>query len=410
MEDRGLIWWQAVTLKSPLPRIDPNGLQQPPALDKRLLHVTRSISPAVGGPAEGIRKLAHACGKGAGIELVCLDDPAAEYLRSESFPIHALGPSRGNYGYTPRLEPWLQANLGRFDGVVIHGLWQYHSYGTYRVVHGRAPYAIFPHGMLDPYFKRAFPLKHLKKQLYWLTREYRVLRDARAVCFTTPIERDLAAATMWPHRWKPAVVSFGTTAPTGDPVRQRESFLASFPVLAGRRFFLFLSRIHPKKGCDLAIAAFARIAPSQPELDLLIAGPDEGGLRPSLEAQAGALGLSGRVHWSGMLEGDQKWGAIYAAEAFVLPSHQENFGVAVVEALAAQLPVLISKQVNIWTDVLADQAGIVDDDTAEGTYRSMDAFLKMSEEERRRMKSNGLRCFQSRYEITGTARALNDLF
>ena len=182
-------------------------------LPKRLLHVVASFAPAAGGTTEGIRRLAESgvCA----VEVVCLDDAGEAYVQGQSFPVHALGPARGNYRYTPRLQPWLAGNLARFDGVVIHGLWQYHSYGSYRVVRGRVPYVVFPHGMLDPYFKRAFPLKHVKKQVYWLAREYRVLRDARAVCFTTPIERDSAAGTMWPQRWNPVVVSFGTSQPAG---------------------------------------------------------------------------------------------------------------------------------------------------------------------------------------------------
>jgi glycosyltransferase involved in cell wall biosynthesis len=294
--------------------------------------------------------------------------------------------------------------------VVIHGLWQYHSYGTYRMVRGRTPYAVFPHGMLDPYFKKTFPLKHLKKQAYWLAREYRVLRDARAVCFTTPIERDRSARTLWPQQWNPVVVSFGTSQPTGDAVRQREIFLSQNPALRQRRFFLFLSRIHSKKGCDLLLEALARVAEAHPDLDLVMAGPDEEGLRPQLEAQAKRLRISARVHWTGMLEGDLKWGAFHAAEAFVLPSHQENFGIAVVEALACGLPVLISDQVNIWPDIVEDAAGIVNPDTAEGTYRSMTTLLAMTPEERQRMVSHGLACFRARYEMKRTAQALNDLF
>ncbi len=390
-----------------LDQADP--LQRTTVFDKRLLHIIRSIAPAAGGPTEGIRHLAESSGERA-MELVCLDNPAEEFVAQQAYPVHALGPADGHYGYTPRLAEWLEKNLKRFDGVVIHGLWQYHSYGAYRVIHRRIPYAIFPHGMLDPYFKRAFPLKHLRKQIYWLAREYRVLRDAKAVCFTTPIERDCALSTMWPHHWNPLVVSFGTTAPTGDPAEQRRMFLDLFPRLARRRFFLFLSRIHPKKGCDLAIQAFARLAQAQPDLDLVIAGPDEGGLRWKLEQQARALQVEGRVHWTGMLQGDVKWGAIYAAEAFVLPSHQENFGVAVVEALAAGLPVLLTDKINIWPDILDDGAGIVSDDTAEGTYQSMVTFLEMSAEERQRMAENGVRCFRSRYEMKKTAKVLNDLF
>jgi glycosyltransferase involved in cell wall biosynthesis len=94
----------------------------------------------------------------------------------------------------------------------------------------------------------------------------------------------------------------------------------------------------------------------------------------------------------------------------VLPSHQENFGVAVVEALACEVPVLISDKVNIWPEIVQDQAGIVNEDTAEGTYRSMAALLGMHPDERQRMVANGLACFRARYEMRSTARALEELF
>ena len=374
----------------------------------RLLHVVASFSPAAGGTTEGIRKLAQSTA--GAVELVCLDDPGEAYVQDQSFPVHALGPAKGSYRFSPRLQPWLKKNLERFDGLVIHGLWQWHSYGSYRVVHGRKPYVVFPHGMLDPYFKRAFPVKHVKKQMYWLAREYRVLRDARAVCFTTAVERDAAVKTFWPQRWHAAVASLGTSAPVGDRALQREAFLSRYPALRSRRFFLFLSRIHTKKGCDLLLTALGRLAAAHPELDLVMAGPDEEGLQTQLEAQAKRLGIDRRVHWTGMLSGDLKWGAFYAAEAFVLPSHQENFGVAVVEALACEVPVLISDKVNIWPEIVQDQAGIVNEDTAEGTYRSMAALLVMSPEERQRMVANGLACFRARYETKGTGRALEELF
>ncbi len=373
--------------------------------EPRLLHVVASFAPAAGGTTEAIRNLAQCC-VGA-VEVVCLDDPRAAYVQGQNFPVHALGPPRGNYRWTPRLHPWLAENLDRFDGVVIHGLWQYHGYGSYGVVRGRLPYVVFPHGMLDPYFKRAFPLKHFKKQVYWLAREHRMLRDARAVCFTTAMERDASAKTFWPGGWTPAVVSLGTSEPGGEPSAQREAFLARFPGLRGRRFFLFLSRIHRKKGCDLLLEAFGRV---EADWDLVMAGPDEEGLQPVLEAQAARLGVSGRVHWTGMLEGDVKWGALRAAEAFVLPSHQENFGIAVVEALACGVPVIISDKVNIWPEIVQDKAGIVKDDTADGTYAGMAEFLAMRPEERLQMIRNGIDCFRARYEMSRSAAALNELF
>jgi glycosyltransferase involved in cell wall biosynthesis len=179
--------------------------------------------------------------------------------------------------------------------------------------------------------------------------------------------------------------------------------------LRGRKYFLFLSRIHRKKGCDLLLEAFARVA-DQPDLDLVMAGPDEEGLQAVLEGKAQKLGISERVHWTGMLEGDVKWGALRSAEAFVLPSHQENFGVAVVEALACGVPVIISDKVNIWPEIAQDRAGIVKADTAEGTSEGMAAFLAMGPEERLTMIRNGIDCFRSRYEMKRSALALSELF
>lgn len=390
----------------------PSSIPLLPVLDKRLLHVICSVSPEAGGPAIGIDELAHTTSQAGGfpMEVVSLDDPAADFVRARGYPIHALGPSLGHYHYTSRLVPWIRANVTRFDGVVIHGLWQYHSYGSYRALSGRVPYAIFPHGMLDPYFRRAFPLKHLRKQAYWLCREYRVVRDAKAVCFTTPIERDCSTRTMWPYRGHPLVVSFGAPMPEGDAEAQKRLFYEQFPQLEGRRFFLLLTRIHPKKGCDLAIEALARIAADEPGLDLVIAGPDEGHLQPQLTELAATLGVEKRVHWTGMITGDLKWGALRSAEAFLLPSHQENFCVAAAEALAVEVPVLISNKINIWPDLVEDQSGIVDDDTVEGTLRSMQKLLAMNSDERRRITQNGLATFHARYTMAHTAQALNDLF
>jgi hypothetical protein len=121
-----------------------------PLLNKRLLHVIRSISPAAGGPTVGIRTLAEASAGGPQMELVCLDNPAESFVQNQPFLVHALGPSDGHYGYTPRLATWLRENLSRFDGVVIHGLWQYHSYGSYRVIRGRVPMPSFPMACSTP--------------------------------------------------------------------------------------------------------------------------------------------------------------------------------------------------------------------------------------------------------------------
>jgi glycosyltransferase involved in cell wall biosynthesis len=376
---------------------------------KRILHVIHSVSLEGGGPAEGLRRLGEV--DPMGMEVVCLDDPIRISLTDHPYPIYGMGDSTTTYyGYTPRLTRWINTNFSRFDGVVIHGLWQYHSYGTYRSLLGKLPYIVFPHGMLDSYFRQTYPLKHLYKSAYWLALERRVLRDAKAVCFTSQAEHDCSVGTFWLDSWKAAIVSFGTAAAKGNAETQRELFLNTFPSLRSKRILLFLSRIHRKKGCDILIEAFARIAADHPDLDLVIAGPDHDGLRNILFRQTENLGLQNRIHWTGMLREDEKWGAFRAADAFVLPSHQENFGVAVAEALACGIPTLISNKVNTWPDILACGAGLVDDDTVDGTHRNLVRFLSMCPAEGHLMSVRARDCFQKHFLIDHTAHAIGDLF
>jgi hypothetical protein len=122
------------------------------------------------------------------------------------------------------------------------------------------------------------------------------------------------------------------------------------------------------------------VAAAHPDLDLVMAGPDEEGCGPNWRRRRSAWGSEARVHWTGMLEGDSKWGAFHAAEAFVLPSHQENFGVAVVEALACGLPVLISDKVNIWPDIAPMPKGpaLLNPDTADEGERTAERSVLMA--------------------------------
>ncbi len=341
----------------------------------RLLRVITTVNPKGGGPMEGIRQITPVLtALGHETELACLDAPDAPWLADCPLKVHALGPGRTSYGYAPGMLPWLRQHAPEFDAVIAHGLWQYGSFAVWRALHGsRTPYFVYTHGMLDPWFKRTYPLKHLKKSLYWPWGEYRVLRDARAVLFTCEEEKRLARQSFRLYRANEAVVSYGTAGPKGDPAALRAAFLASFPDLSGKRLILFLSRIHVKKGCDLLIEAFSRVAASDPALHLVMAGPDQEGIQPGLQRLAEERGIGDRLTWTGMLAGDKKWGAFYASEAFALPSHQENFGIAVAEALACGLPVLISDKVNIWREIEADGAGFVAEDTQPGRGEGLTA-------------------------------------
>jgi glycosyltransferase involved in cell wall biosynthesis len=379
-----------------------------------ILHVIVSLSPAAGGPPEALRQLARAyLDVGDGIEIVCLDKPDEAFLNDFPCPVHALGQSfLGVFGLSTRITGWLKANASRFDGIVMHGIWTFPGLAVRSAARRSGkPYGIFTHGGLDPWFNRTYPLKHLKKLIYWPL-QHPVLRDAQAVFFTTAMERDLAVTSFRPSNWKSVVVPFGIHDPeerSADSKAQIEVFYRKFPQLRGRRFLLFLGRIHEKKGCDLLLQAFATVAGEHPGIDLVMAGPAQSKLRTTLQQLADKLGVSGHVHWPGMVGGDIKWGAIRACDAFVLPSHQENFGIAVVEALAVGSPVLISNQVNIWPEIEADAVGLVDEDTLEGTYRLLRRWLELRPEEREAMAARARPCFLRRYTTNLSAVAINEV-
>jgi len=381
----------------------------------RILHVIDSFSPATGGPPEAVRQLVKASrASGAHVEVVCLDNPKAEFLSDLDCPVHALDQSiLGRFAFSPRLRRWLRVNAGRFDGMIMHGLWTFPGSALRAAAHrARRPYGIFVHGALDPWFNRKYPLKHAKKLLYWPW-QYAVLRDAAAVFFTTTAERDLAQTSFRPRNWKSVVAPLGVTEDEfvgHDPAGQIEKLYRALPALRGRRFLLFLARLHEKKGCDLLIEAFARTAEMAPQVDLMMAGPDQAGMRAKLESRAERLGIAGRVHWPGMIGGDVKWGALRACDALILPSHQENFAVSVAEALSAGRPVLLSHAVNIWPEIENDGVGIADEDTLEGTVRLLQRWFELTAAEQAAMGGRAKRCFAARFSIERTAAVVNEVF
>ena len=374
-----------------------------------LLQVINSVDPAGGGPIEGVKQLGSTLvAQGNHIEVATLDPPGAPYVKDFPLTVHALGPARLKYAFSDRLIPWLKENRNHYDAVIVNGLWQFHSFACWRALrHSSTGYVVFTHGMLDPWFKREYPLKHLKKWMYWPWAEYRVLRDAHAVLFTCEEERVLARQSFWLYHCKEVVVNFGTAHPTGNPEHEVNEFFSRYPELRGKTLALFLGRIHPKKGCDLLIDAFAKVLAERSEWHLVMAGPDQLGWQKKLQERAEQLGVSSRITWAGMIGGAIKWGALRAAEIFVLPSHQENFGLVVAESLAVGTPALISYKVNIWREIQRDGAGIVFQDTFEGACDLFRSYLGLSDEKKLAMRELARQCFDRRFEIRKAASNLH---
>ncbi len=375
-----------------------------------ILHIIGTIDPAAGGPSESVRALLRFGPPGYTGEVLTLDSPDAEFFRDLPCPVHGLGPQTSTYGYNPALYRWLKANRDRFGGVMVNGLWQYLGLAAWLALRGRKPYVVFSHGMLDPYFKRRFPLKHLKKWGYWLAAEYWVLRGAYRVLFTTEEESRLAEESFWLHRWNGCVIPFGADRPPAESETLKEAFFAQYPAMRGRRLMLYLGRIHRKKGCDMLIRSFVKLAANDPELHLMMAGPDQQGWSDGLKAMVTEAGLSDRVHWPGMLLGDVKWGSFFASEVFILPSHQENFGIAVAEALGCGRPVLLADKVNIAREIADDGAGLMAADTQEGTDNLLRRWMEMPPAQRAAMAEQARKTFDERYDMQKNAAKIMRIF
>jgi glycosyltransferase involved in cell wall biosynthesis len=295
--------------------------------------------------------------RGHHVALVATDDyPAgadglAPNVDVRLFPVH--WPRR--YFASLPMIPALRHMVPRFDVVHIHSLYLFHSLVAARTCSAAGvPYIMRPHGTLDPYLRRK---SRFKKDLYDRLLQRRELDRAAAVHYTSEDERDLA--TPLGIRARPMVVPLGIDLNEFDHMPPAGAFRRAHPELRDKRLVLFLGRITPKKGLDLLAAAFGEVQRVDPNAHLVIAGPDDEGYGGHVRRFLADAGVTSATTILPMTTGTAKLELLRDADVWVLPSYTENFGVAVVEAMAASLPVVISNRVNIWSRVDAAGAGLV---------------------------------------------------
>jgi len=389
----------------------------------RLLHIIASMDPVSGGPCQGIRNN-NPLIRDLGVyrEVVCMDDPASEFLGSDDFPIHALGPAKGLWQYSSKLFPWLKTHMQSFDVVVINGLWLFFSYAgwkmlkkTQRAANNRGDKVpkvfVMPHGMLDPYFQLAQDrkMKAIRNLIYWHLIESKVVNDSDGLLFTSETELLLARKSFTNYHPKNEYnIGYGVPPPPPYTSDMKAAFLERCPIQAGRGYLLFFGRIHPKKGVDMLVASYLEILAEKGSDGLpalVIAGPGmESEYGEKIKKRLTSIPIAeNNVFYTGMLTGNAKWGAFYGSDAFVLPSHQENFGIAVVEALACSKPVIISDQVNIWKEINAGGGGIIGEDTKESVYDNLLKWINMSDPDKAEMSKCAFQVFLDNFQIETAA-------
>ena len=322
-----------------------------------VLHVISGIDPRDGGPSAALVGLVEAQ---AGCGLVTTvaatyrkgdDLLLAKRLESTVSHVRLIGPCRTPLRWNRGIKSAMRELVANADIVHIHGLWEEIQHQAARAAQRLGkPYLVRPCGMLDRW---CLAQKWFKKWLYLLWRLRKDLNAARAIHYTTESEVTEAARLQLKA---PAVIEpNGVQLAEFSDLPPRGTFRRRFPTLDERPMVLFLSRLHEKKGLDLLVPAFARAA--APETMLVIAGPDSGGYQAKVQALVDQQGLRDRVVFPGMLHGSERVAAFVDADLFVLSSYRENFGIAVVEALASGTPVIVSDQVAIHREITAAGAG-----------------------------------------------------
>lgn len=308
----------------------------------RVALLTATMSPNAGGLSVSVPSLAHGLDVSDDIEMHVLGtqdplDPAAATRwgpRVQAFPVSAPAGLQRAPGMAPALE------LLAPDVVDVQGLWTWASrvsLGHWRRYH--KPYVVTPRGMLDPWARRN---SAWKKKLFAAFAETVHLRQAHCIRATAEMEaehfRKMGLRT--PIAIVPNAISISHLAPRSD---------------SQRRQALFLSRIHPKKGVDVLLHVWAQLQDSHTDWDLVIAGIDENGHEAELKALAERLRLR-QVHFVGPVHGAAKDALYRQSDLFVLPTHAENFGLVVAEALAQEVPVITTTNAP-WSGLNDKQCG-----------------------------------------------------
>ncbi len=372
----------------------------------RIVHVTHSLNPLKGGTSVAVKSLAEGCAmRGVASSVICLDPPQSPWLEGWQVPVCGTGPGVTHFGWSARLGAVLHQQAQGASVVVVHGLWQYHNVVVRRICRDLGvPFVVYPHGMLDPWALRQ---SRLVKRGGWHLVVAPLLRHAVRICFTTENEQAAAAPALRDLPAPPLILPLGVEGPPGDVPALRAEFFTSNPGLEGKRILLFMGRLHPKKGVDILLEGFARWRSTLPleerqSWHLRLTGPpDSEAYLQELSDLVNSLKLeAGRdVTLPGMVSGRLRWLEFAAAEAFILPSHQENFGIVVGEALACGSPVLLSDRVNTAPWAAQAGAGLVAPDTLEGVVELLQHWTSLTAAQQVAMRHRALELFDRQFSV-----------
>jgi glycosyltransferase involved in cell wall biosynthesis len=338
----------------------------------KVLHVIPSVSEKSGGPSQAIFPMCRALmAQGVDVLLATTDNRLDvsslkfQVSGSESaihnfkdVPTIFFPAQVGNsFKYSRPFSAWLNDNVSQFDVVHIHAVFNHASIAAAGACRRRGvPYIVRPLGTLDPWSMKQ---KSLRKRVFWHAGIKKMLSAAAAIHYTSQAEQQSVENSLGLNHG--AVVPLGIEMQSMDPARAQEQLSEHFLELCGEPYVLVLSRLHPKKGLEVLVDAFLSLM-QQPEFQavrLVLAGEGEASYVQMLKRKVENNHAAQSILFPGWLTGDKKEAVLRNASLLALPSHQENFGVCVMESLTCGVPVLVSPQVNLAEQIETAGAGWV---------------------------------------------------
>lgn len=372
----------------------------------KVLHVIPDLSPETGGPVTAVLGLAAAQASLGHKVCIATSDygmtasPQVENVEFELFPCRY-----DSWRWTPQLGRFLERFVRAFDVVMVESLWQYPTFVAGRACRtANTPYVVSPNGMLDEW---SLSQKAWKKKPYMTLVERHTLLGAAAILLTSEGELDHSHLSRWPT--PKLVVPLGFDKFKYTNISETDGFRMRYPQVAERRIVLFLGRLHYKKQPDVLIRAFHQASPDLKDLHLVLAGSGKKSYVESLRKLVKSLGIEDRVLFTSLLGEEAVREAYRAASVFVLPSWHENFGLSIVEAMAAGCPVIISDQLALAPEIVREDAGLV---VAPTVAKIADALTRLLTDEtlRQSIASRGRRLVIEKFTWEHCAQELSLAF
>ena len=378
----------------------------------KVLHIVVSMAPEYGGPVLTVPGLTSALAQeGIHCEIFTTlwKKDSADVMPSCAVPVNRFDVgflARFWNGYSKSLAKtlWDRIGSGAFDLLHVHEPWHYPGFVAFLAARKyNIPYVLSSRGSFQKWCLRQ---KAFKKWVYMKMIQGHILQSADAIHALT--NEEMKSISELGYRTPVSVVPNGVDLSPFEYVPDISEFLAAYPELSGKRVILFIGRLHRQKGLDVLARSYASLSHKFKNVALLVAGPDEDGTQKRMESiLKTSSALRGTV-FTGMLTGKDKLAALACADLFVLPSYSEGFSMAVLEALAAGLPVVISRQCN-FPEVSEHNAGFVVERDDPAVTEAISTLLS-DDQLRARMGQNGRNLVREKYTWNAVAASMAGLY